>query len=256
MIQPGVQWKVIRLFSKKYFRFLISVVDELIAADIPLEVQWNDIDYMDQKRDFTYDPVNYHDLPLLVDKLHSQSKKYVAILDPAIPINVDKSYTPLSDGLEMNIFIKDQNQPVEGAVWPGPTYFPDFTHPNATKYWTKQIAKLYNSGVKFDGLWIDMNEPSNFVSGTKENSCPIHQYNQPPWQPTIQNGLLRQQTLCPSFEQFESSHYNLHNLYGLHESKATYSALQSLQVGKFKKSQNQLLLSLTNDHLFCLAVQV
>ena len=201
------------------------------SANIPLEVQWNDIDYMDKKRDFTFDPENYHSLPSMIDRLHTQQQKYVAILDPAIPINVNDSYAPLVDGLEMNIFIKDgSGKPVEGAVWPGPTYFPDFTHPNSTIYWTKQIVSLYKSGIEFDGLWIDMNEPSNFVSGTKNNTCPENKYNQPPWQPTVQNAKLHQQTLCPSFRQHLSNHYNLHNLYGLHESKATYSALQTLKV--------------------------
>ena len=40
-------------------------------------------------------------------------------------------------------------------------------------------------GVKFDGLWIDMNEPANFVSGTADNTCPENKYNYPPWIPKI-----------------------------------------------------------------------
>ena len=35
-------------------------------------------------------------------------------------------------------------------------------------------------------------------------------------------------TMCPSFNQSLSTHYNIHNLYGLQESKATYKALLNL----------------------------
>ena len=196
---------------------------------------------MDRKRDFTYDPVNFSDLPDVVQKLHSQGKKYVAILDPAIPVDVDSNYEPLVDGLKLDIFIKDEtNQPARGSVWPGATYFPDFTHPNATIFWTKHIEKLYESGIEFDGLWIDMNEPANFVSGSVNNTCPVDDLNQPTWQPTIQNGKLHQQTLCPSYLQHESSHYNLHNLYGLHEAKATFAALNSLKVRIHYMNANKL----------------
>ena len=69
-------------------------MDELIAADIPLEVQWNDIDYMDQKRDFTFNRADFAELPALITRLHSRGQKYVAILDPAIPANVDSDYEP------------------------------------------------------------------------------------------------------------------------------------------------------------------
>jgi alpha-glucosidase (family GH31 glycosyl hydrolase) len=34
-----------------------SVVDDMIAAKIPYDAQYGDIDYMYSKRDFTYDPV-------------------------------------------------------------------------------------------------------------------------------------------------------------------------------------------------------
>ena len=49
-------------------------------------------------------------------------------------------------------------------VWPGPTYFPDFTDlENTGAWWTNECDILHNeTGIAYDALWIDMNEPANF----------------------------------------------------------------------------------------------
>ncbi len=49
-------------------------------------------------------------------------------------------------------------------MWPGVTAFPDWFSPNASRYWNREFAAFFapGSGVDIDGLWIDMNEPSNF----------------------------------------------------------------------------------------------
>ena len=52
---------------------------------------------------------------------------------------------------------------MKAEVWPGPTYFPDFTDLEFTgKWWTDECKKFYDLGVTFNALWIDMNEPANF----------------------------------------------------------------------------------------------
>ena len=43
-------------------------------------VQWNDIDYMDQFMDFTYDQTKFGTLPDLVKDLHAHDQRYVMIL--------------------------------------------------------------------------------------------------------------------------------------------------------------------------------
>lgn len=64
-------------------------------------------------------------------------------------------YTPYDEGIENDVFIKyfDSNTPLIGVVWPGNTTFPDFTNPNATKWWTTQAARFQNV-IPFDGIWI------------------------------------------------------------------------------------------------------
>jgi len=67
-------------------------------------------------------------------------------------------------------------------VWPGNTTFPDFTNPSIEMYWEEQLAAFHQS-IGFDGLWIDMNEPSNFVPGSLVG-CPDSTYNSPPFLPS------------------------------------------------------------------------
>jgi len=45
-------------------------------AGIPFDVQWVDIDYMDKRRDFTYDKDNYFGLPDFVKALQLVSRKF------------------------------------------------------------------------------------------------------------------------------------------------------------------------------------
>lgn len=48
------------------------------------DVQHADIDYMDERKDFTYDPVNFKGFPEFVKELHRNSQKLVIIVVRAI----------------------------------------------------------------------------------------------------------------------------------------------------------------------------
>ncbi|KAM3922289.1 lysosomal alpha-glucosidase-like [Leptodactylus fuscus] len=202
-----------------------EVVRNMSKASMPLDVQWNDIDYMDHYRDFTYDKERFGDYRAMVDDFHAQGLKYVMIVDPAISTTGPPgTYLPYDDGLKRDVFIKNATgQPLVGKVWPGLTVFPDFTNPE-TFHWWYDMVQSFHEQVPFDGMWIDMNEPSNFVPGSVDG-CPDNNLENPPYVPAVVGDSLLHATLCASSQQHLSSHYNLHNLYGLSEAIASHHAL-------------------------------
>ena len=131
---------------------------------------WTDIDYMYLRRVFTLDPERFPIARMreLVDYLHANQQHYVVMVDPAVSDREDggvpnKGYT---DGVELDIFHKNANGSgyYTGAVWPGPTVFPDWFHPSTQNYWDKEFLEFFDAetGVDIDALWIDMNEAANF----------------------------------------------------------------------------------------------
>ncbi|KAJ6164780.1 alpha-glucosidase [Penicillium chermesinum] len=141
-----------------------AVVANYSAANIPLETIWNDIDYMDYRSTFSLDPLRF---PLskmreFVNYLHHHNQHYIVMVDPAV---ASRDYPPFHDGVEKNAFMKEDNGTLyTGVVWPGPTNFPDWLAPHTQDFWDEQFGNFFNanSGVDIDGLWIDMNEASNF----------------------------------------------------------------------------------------------
>ncbi|KAM9101481.1 lysosomal alpha-glucosidase [Sarcophilus harrisii] len=196
---------------------------------IPQDAQWNDIDYMEGSRDFTVDPEHFGTLPQLVMDLHKHGQYYVPIVDPAISSSQPTgTYAPYDEGLKRGIFINNTNgQPLIGQVWPGLTAFPDFSNPETHQWWLENL-NVFHAQVPFDGLWIDMNEPSNFQDGSVDG-CTSEELDNPPYKPAVLGGSLFAKTICASAKQRLSSHYNLHNLYGLMEAKATASALIAIR---------------------------
>lgn len=124
-------------------------------AGIPFDVQWNDLDYMDTAKDFTYDKDKFSGLPDFVQDVHSAGMHWVPIIDPGIS-NAEGGfvYPPYDQGIEMNIFVKESKEPGAGPfigkVWNTvSTVWPDFTHPNATEYWTNQLQSFHNEVYLF-----------------------------------------------------------------------------------------------------------
>ncbi|CAG8526740.1 12337_t:CDS:10, partial [Dentiscutata heterogama] len=144
---------------------LYNVVSEFRNHKIPLETIWNDLDYMEGFKDFTWNSINYprEEIAKFVNILHENDQHYVVIVDPGIKI--EHGYWAYDEGVKRDIFIKNaRGENIVGQVWPGLTNFPDWFNKDTEKYWGDAIEKwLYN--VDVDGLWIDMNEPASWCRG-------------------------------------------------------------------------------------------
>lgn len=66
--------------------------------------------------------------------------------------------------MDVFCYSPDTGYRFKGRLWPGPSYYPDFFHPNASEYWGHMIEVLHKK-TNFTGLWLDVNEPANFISG-------------------------------------------------------------------------------------------
>ncbi|XP_035234016.1 lysosomal alpha-glucosidase-like [Stegodyphus dumicola] len=110
---------------------------------------------MDNFKDFTYDYDHYRNLPSFIDEIHDKGRKVIIILDPAIASNktLKSNYPALDVGINRDIFVKINDTYIEGKLWAGKSYFPDFSHPQVRPYWTQMCAE-FRKAVRFDGLWL------------------------------------------------------------------------------------------------------
>jgi alpha-glucosidase len=148
-----------------------EVVANYSAAGIPMEVMWTDIDYMHLREDFTIDTDRFpvSKMRELVTTLHQRDQRYILILDPGI--HAVGNYAPYQRGIDANVFLKAADgSNILGVQWPGEAVWPDWFAPNTQEWWTNEIETFFSkdNGIDVDGLWVDMNEASNFCY---DNTC-------------------------------------------------------------------------------------
>lgn len=147
---------------------VMEVADLLRKHQIPSDVIWMDIDYMDGYRIFTFDPDGFPNPRRLNDYLHQQHFKSVYMIDPGV--KAEKGYFVDEQGRAGDYFVKTADGKLfEGNVWPGACHFPDFTRPEVRSWWSTLYRDFMATGV--DGVWNDMNEPAIF--GQPEQTMPL-----------------------------------------------------------------------------------
>ena len=187
------------------------IADRLRAERIPADVIWLDIDYQDRNRPFTTNPTTFPDLPGLARRLRQQGLRLVAITDLHIAAAPDQGYVPYDSGVAGDHFLKRPDGSLYiGRVWPGPAVFPDFTRRDTRAWWGTLYRHFVAAGIA--GFWNDMNEPSVFDTPTQ--TLPLD----------TQHRIAE-----PGFIPREATHSEIHNVYGMLNSRATYAGLSLLQ---------------------------
>ena len=187
------------------------IADRLRAERIPADVIWLDIDCQDRNRPFTTNPTTFPDLTALARGLGQQGLRLVAITDLHIAAAPDQGYVPYDSGVAGDHFLmRPDGSLYIGRVWPGPSVFPDFTRRDTRAWWGRLYRDFVAAGIA--GFWNDMNEPSVFDTPIK--TLPLD----------TQHRIAE-----PGFRPRSATHSEIHNVYGMLNSRATYEGLSLLQ---------------------------
>ncbi len=137
---------------------VLRTAAEFRKRQLPADVIWVDIDYMDAFKVFTFDPDAFADPAQLVDDLHDLGWRSAWMIDPGI--KVEPGYAVYDSAIaEGHLLTGADGAAFEGVVWPGPSVFPDFTRHDTRAWWARLYEDFLATGL--DAVWNDMNEPAN-----------------------------------------------------------------------------------------------
>jgi len=185
---------------------------EFRDRNLPCDVIYLDIDYMNGYRVFTWSPKRFADPKGLVKDLMQDGFKTVTIIDPGVKYEPEADYEVFDEGLNNDYFVrKTDGQLFHGYVWPDKAVFPDFLRPEVRQWWGNWQKTLTDIGVA--GIWNDMNEPAlddrPFGDPGNKISFPLD---------------------APQGPRDERvTHAETHNLYGLMMAQASCKGLEQLR---------------------------
>ena len=204
---------------------------------IPFDTMWIDIDSLREFEIFTIND-QFSDLSKIVNNLHKENYHFIPIVD--LGISYENKKNPFVKlGNELNIFIKSNytKETLISNVWPGDTVFPDFFNPNTIIIWHYGLNLYYNL-IKYDGIWLDMNEPAMLkrdhpcigeiakICDKKDN---YYYYKDLPYIPgfrghnlDISTGSINENAINYGDNDIKYASYNTKPLISFFHSKSTY----------------------------------
>ena len=144
----------------------IEVYEKYKKNEIPIDSMWLDIDALDNFEMFTLNRKFKTISNYVKNNIHNDGGKFIPIVDIGFSANKNNKYYKL--GNKLNIFIKSNytKENLIGKVWTEKTVFPDFFNPDIDTFWHQGLSDYHNI-IPFDGIWLDMNEPSNLIESGK-----------------------------------------------------------------------------------------
>ena len=216
------------------------IVSEHRKRHIPLDNVCMDIDYMEDFKDFTWNPVHFPDLKATNARMKDEHIHLVPIIDAGIKqLTGDPIY---DEGVQKDYFVqKADGSLFVGAVWPGRACFPDFLREDVRQWFGAKYHKLMDTGI--EGFWNDMNEPAIFYS--REGLAERLDHPPVPHEDgTIEHfgqaiGWLNLSNAPEDYARFYHKvdgkmvrHDQVHNLYGYNMTRAASEGLASIAPGK------------------------
>ncbi|KAF2884460.1 hypothetical protein ILUMI_21708 [Ignelater luminosus] len=180
---------------------VVEVVEQFDKNELSLDSVWLGINYTDNKKYFTWDPIRFPDPIGLQRQLNYTNRKLIAIIDPHF--KRETGYFVHDNATRNKYYIKDYygSNDYVGKGWPGDSSWIDFKNDNARNYY-KSLFSIYYFRAKNVHIWNEMNEPTVFNNPNYENTF---------------NGDLRHVAGI--------IHRDVHNAYGYEQSMSTFQGL-------------------------------
>lgn len=188
-----------------------AIAKRLRADKIPADAIYLDIGYQQDNRPFTVDRKEFPTFNKMIRDLDLEHFHVVAITDLHIADLPHAGYAPYDSGIAGDDFVKNPDGSIYVAkVWPGNSVFPDFTRRQTRAWWGSLYKDFIADGIA--GFWNDMNEPAIFDVPTKTMPADVlHRIDE------------------PGFAHRTATHLEIHNIYGMENSRATYDGLRKLR---------------------------
>ena len=147
----------------------------------------------------------------MIKDLKAEHLRTILITDLHIADQPNIGYKPYDEGVAGDHFVKNPDgSTYVGIVWPGKSVFPDFTQKSSRDWWGTLYKDFVNHGAA--GFWNDMNEPAIFLVPSK--TMPDN----------VQHRIEE-----PGFKTRVTSHLEVHNIFGMQNSRGTYEGLLKLR---------------------------
>jgi alpha-glucosidase len=188
-----------------------GIADRLRSDRVPTDVIWLDIDYQDRNRPFTVNTKTFPSMKGLASDMDAKGIKLITIVDLHVANAPNQGYAPFGTGKAGDHFLHNPDGSMYTApVWPGPSVFPDFTRSSTRQWWGGLFKEFLDDGIA--GFWNDMNEPAIFDTPTKTMPLDtVHRID------------------TDDFAPRSANHSEIHNVYGMENTRATYEGLKTLR---------------------------
>ena len=153
-------------YGYKTGRDFIDVYEQYKKNKLSIDSMWLDIDALNEFQMFTLNNKFRDIVPYINDNIHKDGSKFIPIVDIGFSAENNNEYITL--GNKLDIFIKSNytKRNLIGKVWPGKTVYPDFFNPSTETFWKEGLNNYYKI-IPYDGIWLDMNEPTNLLENGK-----------------------------------------------------------------------------------------